>query len=80
MDKKHLPFPEDKTIHNKNKQCLPGVDLVTTNLDAVDELDLGQGFVLLLQGRRGRVHLGEGLLNVVDLIVFSLLVSVEVIK
>ena len=35
---------------------IPGVDLVATDLDLVDVLDFSEGFVLFLQGRRGRVH------------------------
>ena len=35
---------------------IPGVNLVATDLDLVDVLDFSEGFVLLLQGCRGRVH------------------------
>jgi hypothetical protein len=35
-------FPKNKTPHIKNKQTLPGVNPVSTNLDAVNELDLRQ--------------------------------------
>ena len=54
---------------------VPGVDLESADLDSVNELDLGEGLVLLLEGGGRRVHLGKRLLHVVDLVMFAFLVS-----
>lgn len=40
---------------------VPGVDLVLSDLDLVDVLDLGEGFVLFLQCSRSGVHFVETL-------------------
>ena len=54
---------------------IPGVDLEPAELHPIDEFDLCQLFVFFLQGRGRRVHLGEGLLYVVDFVVSPLLVA-----